>query len=172
MSCSCLIEHFIVWHPQMFYFGASLSVKHFILYIIQLKQVWDGTGSTQTTTSAPKYLAALLIVNWCILDVIQIKFVCQVGKVALGWLLMNSWFVPPTVINLSSQKWKWNVSEKYGCYHAATYLIVSFLNSEQKRRPTDPLGETCFTFSDILSLQFSTPATKFSFFWKFCQQLW
>lgn len=66
----------------MFGFGVSMLKKRFKLHIILLKQVCDGTGSNQTTTLAPQkvYLAVLFIVNWCILDVIQFKYVRQVGK--------------------------------------------------------------------------------------------
>lgn len=47
------------------------------------------------------------------------------------------------------------------CYYAAKHLIVLFLTGTQRWRQTEPLHKTCLIFSNILSLQFSTPATNF-----------
>lgn len=103
-----------------------MSTKRLILYIMYLKKECDLTGSNQNTTSAPKivYLAALSIMNWCFLDVIQIKFGCQVNKVALGWLLMNFGLVFLTAIILSSQKCKSNVPLKYELFNMPCSYII------------------------------------------------
>lgn len=65
---------------------ASVWTPHIVYYILETTVWRNWFHSKHYFSPIIVHLAALLIVNWCILDVIQIKFGCQLKEVALGRL--------------------------------------------------------------------------------------